>query len=127
MTTPAPVRVLHSDADHAAALAEYEGYFDAEPAPGTEAADRFELLGLVIADYEARRWPITPADPVEVLHAVMQGRGYDQSDLAALLGSRSRASEVLNGRRPLSLAQIRAISEGWKVPAAALIGVGSAA
>lgn len=59
MTTP--VRVLHSDADHAAALAEYEGYFDAAPVPGTEAADRFELLGRFIADYEARRWPITPA------------------------------------------------------------------
>jgi len=122
-----PVRVLHADADHAAALAEYESYFDVEPTPGTEAADRFELLGLVIADYEARRWPIEAAEPVEVIRMVMQGRGYDQSDLAALLGSRSRASEVLNGRRPLSLAHIRAISEGWKVPASALIGVGQAA
>lgn len=125
--TSVPIRLLHSDADHAAALAEYETYFDAEPVPGSEAADRFELLGLVIADYEARRWPIKAADPVEVIRAVMEGRGYDQSDLAELLGSRSRASEVLNGRRPLSLAHIRAISEGWNVPASALIGVSQAA
>lgn len=125
--TPAPIRILHSDADHAAALAEYETYFDMEPSPGTEAADRFELLGLVIADYEARRWPIEAADPVEIIRAVMEARGYDQSDLAELLGSRSRASELLNGRRPLSLAQIRAISEAWKVPASALIGARQAA
>lgn len=122
-----PIRVLRSEADYTAALAEYETFFDAEPTPGSEAADRFELLGLVIAAWEDAHWPIPAAEPVEVIRLVMEGRGYGQSDLAALLGSRSRASEILKGRRPLSLENIRAISGGWGVPAAALIGVGEAA
>lgn len=125
--SPAPVRMLRNDADHAAALAEYEGFFDSEPGPGTPEGDRFELLGLVIADYEDRRWSVPAPDPVEVLRTVMDGRGYTQSDLSALLGSRSRASEILNGRRALSLDHIRAISAGWHIPAAALIGPAVAA
>src|SRR5665213_3612662 len=52
MTTHAALRPLHSDADYETALAEYEGYFDKEPRPGTEAADRFEVLGLLLAKYE---------------------------------------------------------------------------
>lgn len=125
--SPAPVRMLKNDADHAAALVAYEAFFDSEPVPGTPDGDRFELLGLVIADYEDRRWPLAAPNPVEVIRAVMEGRGYAQSDLAALLGSRSRASEILNGRRALSLDHIRAISAGWGVPAAALIGAAAAA
>lgn len=124
---PAPVRMLKTDADHAAALADYEAFFDAEPAPGTPEGDRFELLGLVIAAYEDRRWPLSAPDPIAVIRTVMEGRGYTQSDLAGLLGSRSRASEILNGRRALSLDHIRALSAGWRIPAAALIGPAAAA
>ena len=99
----------------------------AKPAPGSPEGDRFELLGLVIARYEEERWPITEADPLAVIQVVMEGRGYGQSDLAALLGSRSRASEILNGRRALSLDQIRKLSREWRIPAAALIGEPAAA
>lgn len=126
-SSPAPVRILRNAADHAAALADYEAFFDSEPLPGTPEGDRFELLGLVIADYEDRRWPLAAPNPVEVIRAVMEGRGYAQSDLAALLGSRSRASEILKGRRAPSLDHIRAISTGWRIPAAALIGPAVAA
>ncbi len=122
-----PVRVIHTDQDHATAMAEYEALFDADPAPGTPDGDRFELLGLVIAAYESERWPIPSADPLDVIRLVMEGRGYTQADLAALLGSRSRASEILSGRRSLSLDHIRLLSEGWRIPASALIGTRLAA
>lgn len=125
--SPAPVRVIHDDAELATALGEYEAYFDAEPAPGTAEGDRFELLGLVIAAYEDRRWPIVPAAPRDVIQMVMEGRGYTQTDLATLLGSRSRASEILSGRRGLSIDHIRALSKSWRIPAAALIGTAEAA
>ncbi|MFC5343945.1 type II toxin-antitoxin system HigA family antitoxin [Brevundimonas staleyi] len=125
--TPFTVRVIHDDEQLAAAMAAYEAFFDAEPEPGTPEGDRFELLGLVIAAYEERRWPIGAADPREVLRLVMEGRGYGQADLAALLGSRSRASEILNGRRGLSVDHIRTISAAWGVPAGALIGTAQAA
>lgn len=122
-----PVRVLHDDAQHAEALAEYEAYFDRDLVPGTPEGDRFELLGLVIAAYEARRWSMPDAEPLDVIRLVMEGRGYSQADLSALLGSRSRASEILSGRRSLSLEQIRVLSATWRIPVAALIGSAAAA
>lgn len=117
-----PVTIIHSDAEHEAALREFEGYFDNEPAPGTPEADRFELLALVIARYEETRWPIEPAKPVEVLRFMMEQNDRTQADLAALLGSRSRASEILNEKRDLTLDQIRLLAREWHIPAAALVG-----
>ena len=74
--TPFPVRVIHDDDQLAAALAAYEAFFDAEPKPGTPEGDRFELLGLVIAAYEERRWPVAATNPLQVIRLVMEGRGY---------------------------------------------------
>ena len=117
-----PIRVLHTEADYEAALAEYERYFDDEPLAGSREADRFELLGLVIAKYEDEHFPMPTADPLDVLRFAMEQQGHTQSDLAALLGSRSRASEILNGRRDLTLAQIRTLARAWRIPANLLVG-----
>lgn len=122
-----PIRVLHAEADYQAALAEYEGYFDAEPAAGSPEADRFELLGLVIAKYEAERAPMPAAQPLDVLRLAMEQQGRTQADLAALLGSRSRASEILSARRDLTLAQIRRLAREWRIPASLLVGAAEAA
>jgi HTH-type transcriptional regulator/antitoxin HigA len=54
------IRPLRTEVDYDAALAEIERYFDNEPKPGTSEADRFDLLALVIEDYERRNWPIDP-------------------------------------------------------------------
>src|SRR3954463_16721129 len=61
------IRAIRNDADHAWALAEYERYFDGEPQAGTPDADRFEVLGVLIRDYEAERWPVGPSDPIDLL------------------------------------------------------------
>ncbi len=125
--SPQPIRPLRSEADYDAALAEFETYFDHEPEPGTPEGDRFELLGMVIAKYEDEHHQTAPADPVEAIRLVMEGRGYTQVDLARLLGSRSRASEVLSGRRELTLNQIRRLNAEWGIPGQVLIGGARAA
>jgi len=117
-----PIRILRSATDYDAALAEYESYFDREPEPGSEAADRFELLGLVLSRYEETRHPVGEADPAEVIRLTMQSGGYSQSDLAEVLGSRSRASEILNHKRSLTLDQVRALHRRWRIPIGALVG-----
>lgn len=117
-----PLRLLHSDEDYRAALAAYEAFFDNEPEPGSEAGDRFELLGLVLAKYEAERYPIGEAEPADVIRLTMEGRGLTQADLARVLGSRSRASEVLSRRRDLTLNQIRRLRDAWRIPADTLLG-----
>jgi HTH-type transcriptional regulator / antitoxin HigA len=61
------IRPLHSEADYDAALGEIERYFDEEPIPGTPEADRFDLLALVIEDYECKHWRIDPPDTIDRL------------------------------------------------------------
>jgi antitoxin component HigA of HigAB toxin-antitoxin module len=121
------IHVIRSDAQYDAYLAEYEAFFDREPKEGTAAADRFELLGLLLAKYEESRFPVGLGDPVEAIRFAMDRKGLGQSDLAELIGSRSRASEILNRRRDLSLAQIRLLNQAWGVPAQALVGAMTAA
>lgn len=116
------VRLIRTEEQHRAALAEYEAFFDDEPKPGSPEADRFELLGLVIDRYESERFPIADSDPVEVVQVVMEARGYKQADLARLFDSPSRASEILNRKRDLSVDQIRRLNREWHIPAEALLG-----
>jgi HTH-type transcriptional regulator/antitoxin HigA len=61
------IRPIHSEAEYDAALAEIEQYFDEAPKLGTAEADRFDLLALVIEDYEKRHWPIEPPNPVDAI------------------------------------------------------------
>lgn len=117
-----PVRVVHDDAEHAAALLQYEAAISLQPEAGTPEGDRLELLGVVIAAYEETRWAIPPAEPRDVIRLVMEGRGYTPADLAMVLGSRSQASEILSGRRSLSVEHIRTLSRLWLIPPAALLG-----
>jgi HTH-type transcriptional regulator / antitoxin HigA len=121
------IHILRDEADYQRALADYEAFFDDEPAPGSEAGDRFELLGLVLAKYEEEHFPAFLSDPVEAIRFAMERQGLGQSDLSELLGSRSRASEVLNRRRALSVAQIRKLSREWRIPVHALLGDAEAA
>jgi len=115
------IRPLRSETDYDAALAEIEPYFEREPAPGTPEADRFDLLALVIEDYERKHWPIDPPDPVAAIRFRMEATGLSQADLGRLLGSRQRASDVLGRRRPLTRAMMWKLHREWNIPAEALI------
>ena len=116
-----PIRPLRSEADYETALDLIERNFDNEPAPGTPAADRFDLLALVIEDYENKRWPIEPPDPVDAIRYRMETGSFTQADLGRLLGSRQRASDVLKRRRRLTMQMAWKLHRDWGIPAEALI------
>src|SRR3984893_13257066 len=97
------IRPLHSEADYDAALEQIERYFESEPKPGTPEADRFDLLALIIEDYERKRWPIEPPDTIDAIRYRMETGGYTQADLGRLLGSRQRASDILTRKRALTM------------------------
>jgi len=115
------IRPIRNEAEYDAALKNIERYFEHEPAPGTPEADRFDLLALVIEDYENKHWPIETPDPVEAIKLKMEQKGFEQSDLVGLIGSRSRASEILNRRRHLTIDLIWKLSRKWGIPAENLI------
>lgn len=116
--TNEPIRPIRTEADYQAALAEIGDLLNTET--GTPEADRLEVLSVLVADYERKRNIDAPADPVDVLMMSMKGQGRTQADLAALLESRSRASEVLSRRRQLSASMIERIEQAWSIPAALL-------
>lgn len=116
------LRPIRTDEDHRAALAEIEACWGA--AEGTEAGDRLDVLVALVESYEARRWPVEQGkrfDPVDVLHYAIDELGHTQAELAGLLGSRSRASEVLARKRALNVDMIHKIGEAWKLPAELLV------
>lgn len=115
------VRALHDEADYDWALAEVARYFETPPRKGTPDADRFDVLADLIEAYEQRRWPIEPAEPVDAIRFAMELKGLTQADLGRLLGSRSRASEVLSGRRALTPRMMSKLHRSWGVPAESLL------
>jgi HTH-type transcriptional regulator/antitoxin HigA len=115
------IRPLHSEADYDVALNEIERYFENQPKPGTPEADRFDLLALIIEDYERRRWPIEPPEAIDAIRYRMETGGYTQADLGRLLGSRQRASDILTRKRPLTMRMAWRLHREWGIPAEALI------
>lgn len=81
------------------------------------------MLSVLVAAYEEVRWPTLPPDPIEAIKFHMQQNGFRQRDLAHVLGSESRASEVLSRRRSLTVQMIKAIHAAWSIPLESLIGV----
>ena len=110
------VRPLHTEQDYDWVLAEVARYFDHQPAQRTGDGDRFEVMSTLIKEYEDTHFEISQADPIEVLRFAIESLGKSQSDLAKLIGSRSRASEVLNKNRRLTLDMMRTISAAWGIP-----------
>lgn len=116
------IRPIRTDEDHRAALAEIDTHWGAPE--GTEEGDRLDVLLALVELYEAKRWPIEidqSFDPVDVLNYALDELGHTQAELAELLGSRSRASEILSRRRALTVEMIHKISERWKIPADLLV------
>lgn len=88
---------------------------------GSADADALDILTLLIADYEAKHFPIADPDPIQFLEYIMESHGLTRKDLEPYLGSRARVAEVLNRARPLTLEMIRRLSEGLGLPADILV------
>jgi HTH-type transcriptional regulator / antitoxin HigA len=116
------IRPIRTDKDHRAALAEIEKLWGASI--GTPEGDKLDILVTLVETYEERRWPLKSRrrfDPVDVLRYAIEELGHSQAELSDILGSRSRASEVLARRRPLTLEMIQKINANWRIPADLLV------
>ncbi|MBN8991685.1 MAG: XRE family transcriptional regulator [Rhizobiales bacterium] len=115
------IRPIRTKAEYDEALEEIERYFEKEPKPGTAEADRFDLLALIVEDYERKRWPIEQPGTIDAIRYRMETSGYTQADLGRLLGSRQRASDVLTRKRGLTMKMAWKQHREWNIPAEALI------
>jgi len=115
------MKVIKNDTEYQSALAAIERLLDMDPDPGTREADDLELLAVLIEEYEQRVTDLQLPDPIEAIRFRMDQQGLKQQDLVPYLGSRSKVSEVLAGKRALSLAMIRSLHDGLRIPAKVLL------
>jgi HTH-type transcriptional regulator/antitoxin HigA len=113
------LRPIRNEEEHETVLAEIYSLWNAEP--DTAEADRLDVLMLLVEDYEKRHYPIEPPDPIDLILFVMDANGLRQKDMLPYFGTRARASEILNRRRPLTLEMIRKLADGLKLPADLLV------
>ncbi len=89
--------------------------------PGSEASDELEVLSLLIKEYENENFSIPKPHPIEAIKFRLEQSGISESELTKILGARSRKSEILSGKRKLSLTMIRKLHAALKIPASVLI------
>lgn len=113
------IKPIRSDEDLHAAFRRLEKVFQAKE--GTPEADEMEILVMLIEAYEQKYYPITPPDPVDAIKFRMEQQGLTQKDLEPYIGSSGRVSEVLNRKRRLSLAMVKRLHDGLKIPYESLL------
>jgi len=84
-------------------------------------SDKLELLSILIEQYEKENYPIEPPHPIDAILFRLDQMNMKKSELSKILGTRSRTSEILNGKRKLSLAMIRKLNSELNIPAEVLI------
>lgn len=113
------IKPIRNDEDLATAFVRMEQLWGAEA--GTPEGDELEVLALLIEKYEDEHYPMLPSDPIEAIKFRMDQQGLTQRDLEPFIGSSGRVSEVLNHKRKLTLAMIKRLHDGLRIPYESLL------
>ena len=113
------ISLIKTESDYEKALERIDEIFDA--LPDTPEGDELELLTTLVCLYEEKNYPIDFPDPIDAIKFTMEQQNLRQVDLVPYFGSKSKVSEVLSRKRPLSLSMIRKLSKGLHIPAEILI------
>ncbi|MDO4997667.1 MAG: helix-turn-helix domain-containing protein [Neisseria sp.] len=118
------VKIIKTKDDHREAMARLNALMDLEPLDGTDEALELEALALLIEAYEKQQGFFEIKEPPTALELIafrMEQNGLTAKDMQAYFGSAARVSEVLNGKRPLSLAMMQKLNKGLNIPAELLL------
>ncbi|MCY1421178.1 hypothetical protein D9M71_368260 [compost metagenome] len=113
------IKPIRTEADYTAAMARLDDLWGAEI--GSPEGDELEILAMLIEKYEDEHFPIAASDPIEAIKFRMEQQGLTPRDLEPFIGSSGRVSEVLNRKRGLSLAMIKRLHNGLRIPYESLL------
>lgn len=116
------IKPIRNEDDYNAALKAVSPLFDNEPEIDTPEGDFFEVMCLLIGEYEKKHYPIEPPQPIEAIKFRMEQQGLTVKDLEPAIGRANRVYEVLNGTRKLTLPMIRNLHKQFKIPLESLVG-----
>ena len=113
------IKVIKTQTDYQQALKRFELIFDADI--DSQEGDEAEIISLLIEKYEEEHYPIGSPNPIEAIKFRMEQMDLSKSDLADIIGYKSRVSEILNNKRKLTLGMIRKLHDKLKIPYESLI------
>ena len=115
------IKPVRTNKDYKAALKEIAFLMASDPALGTPDGDRLDILSTLVEAYEQKTFPMDLPDPVEAIKFRMDQQGLTAKDLEPMIGQRNRVYEILNRKRPLTLAMVWRLHTGLGIPAESLI------
>jgi HTH-type transcriptional regulator/antitoxin HigA len=115
------IKPVRTNKDYKAALKEIDVLMASDPALGTPNGDRLDILSTLVQAYEQKAFPMDLPDPVEAIKFRMDQQGLTAKDLEPMIGQRNRVYEILNRKRPLTLAMVWRLHTGLGIPAESLI------
>ena len=115
------LKLIKNKTEYEDALEKIYNLMQLDLVKGSPQGDELEILSLFVHAYEEEHYPVLPLNPLDAIKFQLEQMGLDESELNKILGFRSRKSEILSGKRKLSLAMIRKLHERLKIPAETLI------
>jgi len=116
------IRPIRNDEDYRLALRLVSRLVDQDPDPSSPDGEMLDVMATLVEAWEHRHHPIPPPDPVDAIRFAMEQRGMTVKDMVPILGNTNRVYEILNRKRPLTLAMIRRLHRQLGIPADVLIG-----
>ena len=113
------IRPIKTEQDYNTSIRRIEVLWGAKK--DTPQGDELDLLVTLVESYEMKHYPIAPPDPVDAIKFRMEQMDMTKADMVQYIGSQSRVSEILNGRRKLTLGMIKALYKGLRIPADILL------
>jgi HTH-type transcriptional regulator/antitoxin HigA len=113
------IRLIKTEQDYNEAIQRIESLWGAKK--NSPEGDELDLLCTIVEAYEMKHFPILPPDPIDAIKFRMEQMNMTKTDMAKYLGSQSRVSEILSGKRQLTLKMVKSLYKGLKIPAEILL------
>lgn len=117
------IQTVNNDKEHASAMERINDLIDKDHLT-LEESNELDILSTLIESYEKKRWPLDcEISPVDAIKIAMEEKGLRQVDLVPFFGNKSQVSAIMNGRRPLTVKNIRILSKELHIPSKILLGI----
>jgi HTH-type transcriptional regulator / antitoxin HigA len=113
------IKPIKNEEDYKEAIQRIESLWGSKK--DTTEGDEFDLLVTLVEAYEINHFPIAPPDPIDAIKFRMEQMEMTKTDMAKYLGSQSRVTEILNGKRKLTLKMVKSLYKGLKISADSLL------
>ena len=113
------IKPIKNEEDYEAALKQIDNLWNSRM--GSPEGDILEVLTILVSDYETKHYKILPPNPIDAILFRMEQIGMKQKDLGELIGGANRASEVIHGKRKLTVKMISTLSEKLNIPLKSLL------